>query len=232
MTANTCFIFHFLPKIVAEPYIDYSSPYTPDFTVEDLLDLPKRLQQAYDESPYGKDYPYDISCLTIRKSVDLDETFQIIDFAPREVDDNAYAVKGVVHTVFNEYSYYYTVEERAESPGRYFLCHPEIGRHSFMSLSWEHIPTDEELIEVVSTLGLDFDNLASHINMLEANYKEASKSFREFRERRKLAETTDEDDLLVGCAEHGAFSALEMLDYEISRKQSFLQKKLQECRKS
>lgn len=231
MTANTCFIFHFLPKIVAEPYIDHSSPYAPDFAIEDLLELPGRLQQAYNESPYGKEFPYDTSRLKIRQSGDIDEIFQVIEFAPREVDDRAYAVRGIVHTIFDE-SCYYTVEENVVSPGKYLLCHPEDDRHSIMSQSWDHIPSDEELIEVVSTFGLDFEKLASHIEMLEANYKQASKSYREFQERQKLAKAVDADDLLVGCAEHGAFSALEMLDYEISRKQSFLQKKLQECRKS
>lgn len=229
MTPNSCFIFRFLPELVLEPYTNYYAPYAPDFTVDELLDLPKHLQQAYDDSLNSEDYPYDTSRLTIRKSGDIDETFHIIEFAPREEEDQTYAVKAVVHTIFDE-SRYYTVEESAARPGKYLLCHPEVGRHSLLRQSWDHIPTDEELIEAVSTLGINFDKLRSHIDMLEADYKQASASYREFRERQKhAAEGNDEDNLLVGCADHSAFSALEMLDYEISRKQSFLQKKLQEC---
>lgn len=225
MTPNSCFIFHFLPELVSEPYTNYYAPYAPDFTVDELLDLPKLLQQAYDDSLYSEDYPYDTSRLTIRKSGDIDETFHIIEFAPREEEDQTYAVKAVVHTIFDESSYF-TVEESTVRPGKYLLCHPEVGRHSLLRQSWDHIPTDEELIEVVSTLGIDFDKLTSHIDMLEADFKQASASYREFRERQKHAvNENDEGNLLVGCADHSAFSALEMLDYEISRKQSFLKKK-------
>ena len=196
MTPNSCFIFRFLPELVAMPYTDYSAPAAPDFTIEELLDSPELLQRAYEDSFYSEDYHYDISRLTIHKSGDIDEIFHIIEFAPREEEDQTYAVKAVVHTIFDESSYY-TVEESAVRPGKYQLCHPEVNRHSLLRLSWDHIPTDEELIEAVSTLGIDFEKLTSHIDMLEADFKQAS--------------------------------ALEMLDYEISRKRSFLQKKLQEC---
>lgn len=230
MTSNSYFIFHFLPQLVVKPFVDHSRSYAQKFTIENLLDLPDRLQQAYEESPYSEEFPYDTSRLTIRKPSDIDdeETFQIIEFAPRKECDLTYAVKAVVHTVFEESSYY-TVEECAACPGLYLLCHPEVDCHSLLCQSWDHIPTDEELIEAVSALGLDFDRLAAHIDMLKADFDQSCKSYHEFRERQKEALDKDDDDnLLIGCAEFNAFNALDMLDEEIARKQSFLQKKLQE----
>lgn len=229
MTPNYFFIFIFLPEVVANPYIDKSEPFEQKFTIEDLLDFPEYLQQAYDKVFLSAAFPYDMSRLTIRKSQKEEETFQIIEFAPREEEDQLYAVKAVVHTVFDE-SNYYTVEERADRPGKYLLCHPMHDRHPILHQSWNHIPTDEELIEAVSSLRLDFEKLTSHIDMLKANYKQATALYREFCEcQKRSADDNDDDEFLRGCADFSAFNALEMLDDEISRKQSFLQKKLQEC---
>lgn len=82
MTPNYFFIFIFLPNVVANPYIDHSEPFDQKFTIEDLLDFPEYLQQAYDKVFLSAVFPYDMSRLTIRKSQKEEETFQIIEFAP------------------------------------------------------------------------------------------------------------------------------------------------------
>lgn len=251
MTPNSCFIFHFMPSLVAEPYIDGSGPDALDFEADEVLDLPDLLQLAYDDSTYSGRYPYDTSRLTIRKHGKYDKMFRVIEFAPREEDDVTYAVRAIVQTVYSE-NRYYTVEESASRPGRYLLCRPEVGRHVLLRVAWNHIPTDEELIEAVSSLEPSLEEPPIPLEVMQTDFTKASNAYHELQQRIRAIEApyrrkrvrdgkeeeyidydaweaADEDSMMTyGSAEHNAFSNLEFLESEIRLKETFLRRKLKE----
>lgn len=251
MTSNSCFIFHFMPEFVVESYSGYFSPSATDCHIEEYLSIRELLQKAFDKSAYSKEYPYNTDCLNIRCAHNMDEQYTIIEFAPREEEDQAYAVMAIILSVFEE-SRYYTIEESTIHSGIYQLYHTEVGRHSLLRQSWDHIPTVKEMIEAVSSLEIDCEKFAARIEKLQSDLKQAKVSYHDLCQRLESAEApyrktrivdgceqeyidfdeweaTDEDCFFDYCsAEGGAFCAIQELDDEISRMQSYLQKKRQE----
>lgn len=144
MTANSYFIFHFIPDWIK--VCNLAKKMGASQYLQMLVDVPK-IRKAWTEKGVEG---FDFESFKAEQKEYAGETFVRLTYPERSEEDVVYSDRAIVYDNPKGRLECYTVEMTPS--GRFYLCQITKEAHSLLAESWKELPTDEQMMRRILDL--------------------------------------------------------------------------------